>query len=237
MNRDFKGIWIPKQIYLNRELSWADKILLVEIDSLDNEKGCFASNAYFAEFLNVSETAISKSISKLKKHGFVYQDSFDGRKRVLKTCFKAELNKSSRQDETKVQGTLEEKFNHSNTVNKPISNSFKKKESIDSKKIKTPSKIDYSSFSDPFIETLNDFKDMRKIIKAPLTLNAEKLVLKSLEGFAPNDEAKKIKILERSIMNSWKGVFDIEERKSKFKPIKTHLAINETESIEEQYGF
>ena len=36
MERDFKGVWIPKEFYLNRDLSWAEKILLFEIDSLDN---------------------------------------------------------------------------------------------------------------------------------------------------------------------------------------------------------
>jgi len=35
--RDFKGVWIPKQIYLNNSLSWPEKILLIEIDSLDKD--------------------------------------------------------------------------------------------------------------------------------------------------------------------------------------------------------
>ena len=43
-NRDFKGIWIPKDIYLSKELNWTDKLLLIEIDSLDNENHCMASN-------------------------------------------------------------------------------------------------------------------------------------------------------------------------------------------------
>ena len=43
-NRDFKGIWIPKEIYLSKELNWTDKILLIEIDSLDTEEHCFAGN-------------------------------------------------------------------------------------------------------------------------------------------------------------------------------------------------
>ena len=53
-SRQFLGIWIPREIYLNKNLNWTDKILFVEINSLDNERGCFASNDYFAEFLSVS---------------------------------------------------------------------------------------------------------------------------------------------------------------------------------------
>ena len=82
--RNFKGIWIPKNIYLNQNLSWTEKILLIEIDNLDNDKGCFASNKHFAKFLNVKENTISIYIKHLKELGFIEQTSFDGRIRVLK---------------------------------------------------------------------------------------------------------------------------------------------------------
>ena len=64
--RDFKGVWIPKEVWLDTRLSALDKIIFVEIDSLDSEeKGCFASNKYIAEFCQCSETKVSKSISLL----------------------------------------------------------------------------------------------------------------------------------------------------------------------------
>jgi len=44
--RDFKGIWIPKEIWFLEELSHMERILFAEIDSLDNERGCIASNEY-----------------------------------------------------------------------------------------------------------------------------------------------------------------------------------------------
>ena len=56
--RDFKGMWIPKEIWLSDKLSLMEKVLFVEIHSLDNERGCFASNRYFAEFFNISERQI-----------------------------------------------------------------------------------------------------------------------------------------------------------------------------------
>jgi biotin operon repressor len=86
MNRDFKGVWIPKDVYLNPHLTFIEKILLVEIQSLDmSDAGCFASNDYFAEFLGCTKTTISLGIKKLKDLGYIYQESFDGRKRVLKS--------------------------------------------------------------------------------------------------------------------------------------------------------
>src|SRR5699024_10564078 len=69
--RDFKGIWIPKEIWLSENLSMQEKIFLSEIDSLDNEDGCFASNGYFAEFFSLSKGRCSQIISKLEEKGYI----------------------------------------------------------------------------------------------------------------------------------------------------------------------
>ena len=37
-SRDFKGIWIPKEIWESEQLSIMEKVLFVEIHSLDNER-------------------------------------------------------------------------------------------------------------------------------------------------------------------------------------------------------
>ena len=67
MNRAFKGIWIPAEVWLNDGLSVMEKLFLVEIDSLDNDSGCFASNAHFAEFFDISKGywMLMSSISKM----------------------------------------------------------------------------------------------------------------------------------------------------------------------------
>ena len=64
--RDFKGIWIPAEIWLNKDLKLIEKMFVVEIDSLDNENGCYASNGYFAEFFGVSKGRCSQIITILK---------------------------------------------------------------------------------------------------------------------------------------------------------------------------
>jgi DNA-binding transcriptional ArsR family regulator len=69
--RDFKGIWISKEIWMSKELSLMEKVLFVEIHSLDNKHGCFASNRYFAEFFGVSPRQISTHIASLKEKGFI----------------------------------------------------------------------------------------------------------------------------------------------------------------------
>jgi hypothetical protein len=44
LNRDFKGVWIPKEIWISSQLSLFEKVLFVEINSLDNERHCYAGN-------------------------------------------------------------------------------------------------------------------------------------------------------------------------------------------------
>ena len=85
-NRDFKGVWIPKTVWLDKRLNALDKIILAEIDSLDmGEDGCWASNKYIADFCQCSETKVSTAISNLIDYGYLYVKSFDGRLRVLKS--------------------------------------------------------------------------------------------------------------------------------------------------------
>ena len=84
--REFKGVWISREIWLDKRLSILEKGILTEINSLDNEEsGCYASNKYLAEFCQCSEASVTKAISKLKQLGFIYEKSFDGRTRILKT--------------------------------------------------------------------------------------------------------------------------------------------------------
>ena len=72
VNRSFRGVWIPRDIWLNKDLSITEKCFLAEIDSLGgSEEGCFASNQYFAEFFNLSKERARKIIGELNKKGYL----------------------------------------------------------------------------------------------------------------------------------------------------------------------
>lgn len=77
-NRAFKGVWIPKEIWLSTELTEGEKLLLVEIDSLDGDQGCFATNEYFAKFFNKSPRQISRLINRLAQKGFISSEVIRG---------------------------------------------------------------------------------------------------------------------------------------------------------------
>ena len=83
--RDFKGIWIPKKIWLSKELTWMENLMLAEIDSLSTKNGfCTASNKYFSKFFNISERRVRQILESLKKKKRLEIVDFDGRIRYLK---------------------------------------------------------------------------------------------------------------------------------------------------------
>lgn len=120
--RDFKGIWIDKTVWLDKRLNALDKVILAEIDSLDNgERGCYASNKHIADFCQCSETKVSTAISKLVDLGYLYVKHFDGRQRELKSC----LSKSERQTYKNCEAafkSLKESKIDNNTDNNTINN-------------------------------------------------------------------------------------------------------------------
>lgn len=137
MERDFKGVWIPKEIWLDDRLNALDKIIFVEIDSLcSEERGCFASNKYLAEFCQCSETKISKAISKLIDLEYLYVVSFNGRQRELQSCLAKNAKlpcKKCKAEKQKMQGSIYIDNNNkdNNKDNKEVS---KKEQGKNSKK-------------------------------------------------------------------------------------------------------
>jgi hypothetical protein len=134
-NREFRGIWIPAEIWLADELNALEKILLVEVNSLDNERGCIAGNDYFAGFLGVTTIRVSQMIKKLKDEKYIYEASFDGRTRTLKSNIKTIIKQSKddykpalkeiiKQNEENYKPALKEIINNSNTVNNLSNNPF-----------------------------------------------------------------------------------------------------------------
>jgi hypothetical protein len=122
--RDFKGVWIPKEIWLNTELSALDKIIYTEISSLDNENHCTASNEYLAQFCMCSERKVSDAIRKLLNMGLLEVVSFDGRRRKLRV---AEISmKTSKKCESELQkilsNNIDNNIDNTSNISSDISN-------------------------------------------------------------------------------------------------------------------
>ena len=128
----FTGIFIPVEILEMRELSPLDQILLSWINSLYCKEmgGCFASNEYLADRLNVKPNTIVKSIIKLRQMGLIENVSFNGRRRVIRAKISDAVEKKRDYQTTKKKSQSHAAcdLNHMQTVTKITPSSY-----IDSK--------------------------------------------------------------------------------------------------------
>jgi hypothetical protein len=74
MERQFKGVWIPAELWLDENLSKMEMLLLAEIDSFSRNGDCFASNEHFAKFLRVSKKRVSEMLTSLNRKGYISID-------------------------------------------------------------------------------------------------------------------------------------------------------------------
>jgi hypothetical protein len=127
-NRDFKGVWIPKTVWLDTRLNALDKVILTEIDSLDQgERGCYASNKHIADFCQCSERKVSESVSKLTKYGYVRVQNFDGRQRELRSRlekFATQPSKICEADTQNLRQSNTDNNTSNNTKNKRVKKNF-----------------------------------------------------------------------------------------------------------------
>ncbi len=84
MERNFKGVWIPKHVWLDDRLTLAEKCLLVEIDYLDDgENGCKVNNNYLANFAQLSLRSVVTAIAKLNELGYIIIRNGGNKERTL----------------------------------------------------------------------------------------------------------------------------------------------------------
>ncbi len=201
MERDFKGIWIPKEIWLDDRLNALEKMILMEIDSLDtDEKGCYATNDYIAEFCQCTSTKVSLAVKKLVELEYIEVVKFDGRRRLIKS----RLENNYKQTLKKLKAdfkNINTLYNDKRNIERNIE--INKKEIIKEKRY----------FEDDNLNDLfKDFLSMRKKIKA---VNSDRAITLLINKLSKYDDKTKIKMIENSIENSWKGIYELKEEKKK----------------------
>lgn len=71
LSRKFKGVWCPAHLWLYEDMNVMEKMFYLEIDSLDNENGCIASNDHFSKFSGLSKSRCSEIIKSLESKGIL----------------------------------------------------------------------------------------------------------------------------------------------------------------------
>lgn len=209
MERQFKGIWIPAEIWLNMDLSAIDKILLADIDSFTgNGKMFYKSNATIAKELGVSESTIKRAFKALSDKNLIRVSGVT-RKRLCESLmrFKSQndlIKGQNELDKGQIDPSLGSKCTPTNTITNSTTNSI--------------TKIVYPFESDLFIEKWNLWKDYKKQehkFKYKSALS-EQAALKRLTQLA-NTEDDAIRTIEHAISQGWKGFYSLENKLPKHK--------------------
>ena len=200
--RGFRGIWFPAEVWLDERLTALEKIILMEIDSLDNEDNCYASNEHLANFCHCSQSKVSKAISKLKTLGYIEVVSFDGRSRRLRSC----LAFFTRQDGRKCYPDWQK------MPERIVEENPRKEEKKERKKpAETFDSIIAERTDNPeLVEALGEFVRMRTRIKKPLTNYALKLRLNTLWKLGKTDD-ERVAIVNQSVGACWQDFYELKD--------------------------
>lgn len=203
--RDFKGVWIPKEIWLDKDLTMIEKLFLVEIDNLSKlEKGCIASNSHFSEFFDLSKGRCTQVVKSLESKGYL-KIALIREKGIIKERRLGVVNKLNRvfrklnggSEKTK-RGYLENaegnNTNHNNT---------KEKGNKDTGASDLPDGLNPDAW--------NAYLEHRKTNKPKdFTPRAMTLAQNILLKMSNRDQQLSV---DKSILNGWTGIFPPDEPK------------------------
>lgn len=234
-NRDFKGVWIPKAVWLDERLNAIEKIILVEIDSLDSsEKGCWASNKYIADFCKCGERTVSAAISKLVKLGYLYVQSFDGRQRELKSKFtplRGSIANIAEQPRKFCEADTQE-LRESNTDNNTENNTVNK-ESKSGKRNSFDEILSNYTQDAETLDLLGEWLKVRKAKRAAMTDRAIQMNVEKLDSCASQSGLTVKAYLKEVICRGWAAFYVIQNYSNKKRGANGIALAEETHDLDD----
>ena len=204
--RQFKGIWIPADIWLREDLTATEKVLLADIDSFTgNGHLFFKSNATLVKELGVSESTVKRAVKHLSDLRLVLV-LVTSRKRIIRSVINSGQNErpsgQTGSDSVQNEPTLGSK----RPPNKPISNtdtSSKRKELV------------FPFEDELFVEHWDLWlAERRERRYGKYTFNGEQAALYKLYKESGGDMGTAIEMINESIANGWRGIFPLKRKKN-----------------------
>ena len=187
---------LDREVYMmcleNWRLSVANKWI--------NENGeiyFYATQEKISEMLRVTKKTILTSFKKLIETGLLETEKDKGN---INRYFLKKIEKCKNYSSVKITPQKCKNYTTSSVKITPNKEEIKKNNII----------IKNIYISERFKQAFSDFLEMRKSIKKPATDKAIEMIIIKLEKV--NNEEQAIKMLERSIINNWQDVYEIQER-------------------------
>jgi DNA-binding transcriptional MocR family regulator len=191
MERNFKGVWIAAEIWLDKDLTLVEKALLAEIDSFTgNGRSFMKSNDTIQDEYGISRNTIGRSLRKLADRGFV-EVTFNGRVRCV-TTRAGSIPKMGRQSTQ--NGEAASPNDTSTNTSKRTKNNTSKREGV-------VLPFDSKEFADAWAVWLTERRERGT---KKYTQRGEQAALHKLQNDSQQDEATAIEIIHQSIKNDTK---------------------------------
>ncbi len=208
--RQFKGIWIPADIWLSKELKPIDKILLADIDSFTgNGKAFYKSNATIAKELGVSVSTAKRAIKALLTQKYIHISGTTS-KRVCRSLIGYRDSGQPERDE--VQNEFDKVQN-----DPPLGSNCPPTNTVTSSKTNS---LLTEGIMLPFMDSR--FKlawlmwiDERKARRyGRYTQIGEQAALHKLYKESGEDLDTSIEMINASVANGWRGIFPLKNKKN-----------------------
>jgi len=198
----FTGVWIPAAIFQTPSISITAKVVYGVLESLDNDAGCFASNAYLSKHLGLEERQVRNLLADLEAAGLITRNEEAGR-RIIRTIERtAVVNALSGGGNKLPRGRQEIAVGGGKKL--PTYNKEDNKEDKDT--VQQQIWIVRLPFgSDAFLTAWRSWVVYRKQLKKSLT---DSSVQAQCKEFALWGEQKSIAAIEQSIKQGWQGLFE-----------------------------
>jgi biotin operon repressor len=197
----FSGVFIPREVLLDVDITASGKIIYAIIQSLDNEKGCFASNEYIGTMIGLSDSSVRSSIGDLIKKGYVVRIVNECGQRTIRTITTVALKHPQQISVTPRQiSDAPPPENKRPPAGKLATYSNKNNNSYNIQDLL----IEPLPHSETFHKVWDDWVAYRKERKKPLTPLTIKHQLQFLSTLNENDATNSI---VQSIKHGWLGIF------------------------------
>ena len=200
----FTGVWIPASIFQTPSISINAKVVYGVLESLDNEGGCFASNAYLSKHLGLEVRQVQNILADLETAGLITRVEETGR-RIIRTIERVAVEKALARPEgcKKVQGGMQKP---AQGVCTKLHTYNKEDNKGDKDTVQQQGWIVRLPFgSEAFIASWKSWVAYRKEMKKKLT---DSSVTAQCREFALWGEQKSIESIEQSIKQGWQGLFE-----------------------------
>jgi hypothetical protein len=197
----FTGVWIPAGVFQTSKVSITAKVVYGVVEALDNDDGCFASNAYLSRHLGLGERQIRNILQELDEANLITRVEVDGR-RVIRTVEKTAVVKALGEEVNCLGG----RKNIATGGGKKLPTYNKEDNKSDKDTVKQQIWIARLPFgSEAFLTAWKSWVAYRKEMKKTLT---DSSVQAQCKEFVLWGEAKSIASIEQSIKQGWQGLFE-----------------------------